>query len=447
MLLLVLFSSAPAKASENSYSLVQCQERALKNNAEMQEAALEIQASRETKAAAFTKYFPSVSAQAVGMVAANPVLKIPTQGGNLPVYDGNPANLATATQFAYMPAGTISAAGHATVLALAAVQPLYVGGRVRNGNRLAEVGEQVAEQKAVLSRREVLAQTEEKYWRLVTLAEKLRTLEAYERLLSELDKQVTDGLAAGLLTLNDQLKVRLKRAEASVDRQRLEDGLRLSARDLRHHIGLPPGEQITLAEGLAAPTDPEALKRGREGAIARRPEILLLESGVKAERLQAAMKRGEMLPTASVGAGVYRADVEGMPGATNALVFGVLNVPLSDIWTASHELASQRAKENIARKKLADTQELLALQIEKAWCDLFTAWRGAQVSESSVEQADVNLKEETDRHANGLVSFSDLLEAQVLHQQALDRRIDSRSDYWLKRSGFLRAVAWEETRQ
>jgi len=146
------------------------------------------------------------------------------------------------------------------------------------------------------------------------------------------------------------------------------------------------------------------------------------------------MKRGEMLPTASVGAGVYRADIEGMPGVTNALVFGVLSVPLSDIWTASHEVASQRAKENIARKKLADTQDLLALQIEKAWSDLFTAWQSAQVSESSVEQADVNLKEERDRHANGLVSFSDLLGAQVLRQQALDRRIDSRSDYWLKRS-------------
>ncbi len=432
--LLVLFSSAPANASESSYSLAQCQELALRNNAEIQEAALEIQASHETKAAAFTKYFPNVSAQAVGMVAANPVLKIQTPGGNLPVYDGNPANLATATQLAYMPAGSINLAGRATVLSLAAVQPVYVGGRVRNGNRLAEVGEKVAEQKAVLSRREVQAQTEEKYWRLVTLAEKLNTLEAYERLLAQLDKQVTDGCAAGLLTLNDQLKVRLKRAEASVDRRRLEDGLRLSARDLRHHIGLPAGEQISLTDGLAAPADPGALKRGEEGAIARRPEILLLQSGVQAEHLQAAMKRGEMLPTASVGAGVYRADIEGMPGVTNALVFGVLSVPLSDIWTASHEVASQRAKENIARKKLADTQDLLALQIEKAWSDLFTAWQSAQVSESSVEQADVNLKEERDRHANGLVSFSDLLGAQVLRQQALDRRIDSRSDYWLKRS-------------
>jgi outer membrane protein len=324
------------------------------------------------------------------------------------------------------------------------VQPVYVGGRLRNGNRLAELGEKVAEQKAVLSRRDVKARTEEKYWRLVTLAEKLHTLEAYERLLAELDRQATDGVTAGLLTRNDQLKVALKRAEAGVDRRRLEDGLRLSARDLRHHIGLPPADTLLLSDGLPVPLDPVALRGSEPGALDRRPEMHLLESAATAERLQAALKRGEMLPTLSVGAGVYRADIEGMPGTTNALVFGVLSAPLSDIWTASHELAGQRIRESIAQKKLVDTRELLGLEIEKTWSELAAAWQATQVSERAVEQSEVNLTEESDRHTNGLVSFSDLLEAQVLRQQALDRRIDLRGDYWLKRSAYLRAIAQEQ---
>lgn len=439
--LFALLSAAPAHADEKAYSLAECRALALERNAEVQEATLEIEASRETKAAAYTKYFPKVSAMAVGMLAADPLIKIQTQGGNLPVYDGNPANLRTPTQFAYMPSSSMTAGRHATMLSLGAVQPLYVGGRLRNGNRLAEVGERVAEQKAVLSRREVNAQTEEKYWRLVTLQEKLQTLAAYERLLAELEKQATDGVAAGILTRNDQLKVALKRAEVAVDRRRLEDGLRLSARDLRHHVGLPAGETIALADGLPEPVDPGALNRDASGAVDRRPEIRLLESALRAEQLQAKLKRGEMLPMLSLGAGVYRADVEGMPGATNALVFGMLSLPLSDIWTASHELASHRAKESIAQKKLLDTQELLGLQIEKAWSDLVTAWHATQVSESALAQAEVNLVEETDRHTSGLVSFSGLLEAQVLRQQALDRRIDLRSEYWLKRSAYLRAIA------
>lgn len=441
--LLVLVVPSPAQAEPPAYSLAQCRQLALANNAEVQEANLEIQASQATKAAAYTKYFPQVSATAIGMLAVNPLAKIQTSGGNLPVYDGNSANLASASEFAYLPSGSMALAGHATVFWVGAVQPIYLGGRIRDGNRLAEVGERVARDKAVLSRRDVEAQTEEKYWRLVTLQEKLQTLAAYERLLEELQKQATDGVTAGLLTRNDQLKVALKRAEVAVDRRRLEDGLRLSARDLRHHVGLPPEDSIRLSDGLPEPVDPGSLKPSESDAIARRPEIHLLESAVRAERLQAALKRGEMLPSLSAGAGVYRADIAGMVGSTNALVFGMLSVPLSELWTASHELASLRAKEEIAQRKLLDTQGLLALQIEKAWSDLVSAWQAAQVSEGAVEQAEVNLTEERDRHTSGLVSFSDLLEAEVLRQQALDRRIDLRSEYWLKRSAYLRSIARE----
>ena len=440
-LVIGLLAVAPAHATEASYSLARCRELAVKQNATLREAALDIESACETKASAYTKYFPNVSATAFGMLAADPLLQIKSSGGNLPVYDGNPANLATATQFAYMPPTTIKALNHGTTLALGAAQTVFAGGRVVNGNRLAEVAVTAAEEKATLARRDVLVDTDEKYWRVVTLEEKLRTLDAYERLLAELDKQVTDAVNSGILTKNNQLKVRLKRAEATVDRQRLEDGIRLSTRDLRHHIGLPEGDAIVLSDTLAEPIDPSPLKQAATDAIARRPETHLLESLVRAEGLQASIKRGTMLPTLAVGANLFRIDFEGMPGATNALVFGVLTVPLTDIWTGAHDVAGQRAKENIARTKLADTRELLALQIDKAWSDVMTAWQAAQVSERAVEQADVNLQEETDRHSNGLIPFSDLLDAQVLRQLTLDKRIETRGDFWVKRSVYLRAIA------
>jgi outer membrane protein TolC/preprotein translocase subunit SecF len=442
-LLLMFLSGTPTLAAEGAYTLAQCQDLALQNNAQIQESKLEIEAAQETREATYTKYYPQVSAAAAGVLAAKPLAEIHTSSGNLPVYDGNAANLATATQYAYLPSSTISMAEHATVFSLMAVQPLYMGGRVRNGNRLAEVGVRVANDKAVLARRDALAQTEEKYWRLITLAEKLRTLEAYEKLLESLQKQVDDGLAAGLLTRNDQLKVTLKRSEAAVDRRRLESGLRLSARDLRRHIGLPEGDSIALADGLNVPVDPTPLAEERQGAASKRPELHLLDNALRAEQLQTALKRGEMLPSLSLGAGVFRADVSGMSGSTNALIFGLLNVPLSELWEGKHATASQHRRELIAEKKLADTRELVNLEIDKTWSDLVVAWNAAQVSGEAIAQADVNLKEESDRYSGGLITFSDVLEAQVLRQQAVDHQVDARGDYWLKRSAYLRAVARE----
>jgi multidrug efflux pump subunit AcrB/outer membrane protein TolC len=441
---LALTLTLPARAQESPLTLARAQELALHNNARTQQSEMELEASRETKKSVYTKYFPQVSASATALLAAKPLVKMNMSGGNLPVYDGNPANLASATQFAYMPPSSMEFAEHATVLSLSAVQPVYAGGRIRNGNRLADLGVQIAKDKSVLSRRDVVAQTEEKYWRLVTLSEKLNTITAYETMLEALDRQVKDGVAGGLLTRNDHLKVSLKRSEARADHHRLENGLHLATRDLRQHVGLHDGDNIALADGLAAPVDPTPLAREKDGATARRPELRLLDGALQAERLQTDLKRGEMLPSVAVGAALCRLDVSGMPGMTNALVFGTVSVPLSEIWGTSHATASQRHREAMAARKLEDTRELIGLEINKTWIDLQSAWDAANVAEEAVAQADVNLKEESDRYANGLVAFSDLLEAQVLRQQTLDHRLDARSEYWLKRSAYLRAVGSQE---
>ena len=71
------------------------------------------------------------------------------------------------------------------------------------------------------------------------------------------------------------------------------------------------------------------------------------------------------------------------------------------------------------------------------------AWRESEVADLAVEQAEVNIKEETDKHTNGLVTLSDVLDAQVSQRGALDRRTDARSDYWLKRFAYLRAAGRE----
>jgi len=243
------------------------------------------------------------------------------------------------------------------------------------------------------------------------------------------------------VTGNDQLKVRLKQAEAGVDRRRLESGIRLAARDLRRHIGLPPGDAIALVPALPAPSDPVSLCQGESDAVDRRVEVRLLANAVRAEELQLALKRGETRPTVAIGGSVFRLDVHGIPRLTDGLVFGQVSVPISGLWEGRHHMASQSQRVSIARSRLASTRELLALGIAKNWTDLQVAWDAYLVTGKAIEQADTNVREVSDRHANGMVPFSDLLEAQVLKQQAEERRIDAVVEYWLMRSAYLRSIA------
>ena len=164
------------------------------------------------------------------------------------------------------------------------------------------------------------------------LNEKKKTIEAYQTLLGALETQVADAVRNGLTTQNDLLKVSLKRHETEVNRMRLEQGIELASRDLRRHIGLPEERGVAPTDPLREPEDPAQLRELKQGAAERRLEIGLLHRAVQAEQLQKSMKQGEMLPSVSVGGSLMHMRVAGMDSASNAILFGVVNVPLSGIW-------------------------------------------------------------------------------------------------------------------
>jgi outer membrane protein len=440
---LIVLPATSARAQDAPLTLSRSQELARKNNTDLRQSQLEIEAAEQTRKATFTHYFPQVFATGALMLARDPFARINTQAGSLPVYDGNPMNLLTATQFAYMPASSMGTGNRMSFLSLNAMQPLFAGGRIYTGNRLAALGVEAARTQAAMKQRDTGDETQEKYWRIVTLQEKVRTLAAYDALLASLQKQVDDAVASGLTTQNDQLKVKLQRSQISIDSERLQSGIKLASRDLRRHLGLPDADAVELVDSLPPSHDPTPLRNREKESDNQRPELQLLQHAARAEELKVDMVRGEMLPTVTVGASLYRMDLEGMPVMNNAIAFGVINVPLSAVWTGVHETRAQQRRAEIAHQRLIATRKLIGLDVTRSWDELWTAWQVTKLSALALQQADVNLKEVTDRHTSGLVTFSDVLEAQALRQQALDKQIDSRSDYQLKRAAYLKAIGQE----
>jgi outer membrane protein TolC len=439
-LLMLALLAAPASAQETPLTLEQCRSLTLRQNAEIRSSDLSVVEAEATARAARTKYSPEISAGATALTAATSFVKIGSHGGNLPVFDGSTRTALTAS----LPSGSTAMARHGYVGFLTAAQPLYAGGRITNGNRLASLGIEVARENGLIARRDALALTEEKYWRVVDLSEKQQTLEAYDALLKALEAQARDAVDAGLATRNDLLKVTVQRKKVDVDRMRLQSGIRLSARDLRRHIGLMEGDTISLADTLATPSDPTLLKETGEAGLARRPEMRQLERAVRAERLQTALKRGEMLPTASIGALALRYEFSGLPPVSNVAVLGSVTIPISARREVAQGIAAQRAREQIAENRVDSSRHLIALEIEKRWDDLHVAWRAAEVADAAIDQSELNLREERDRYAAGLSTLSDLLEAEVLLHQAHDQRIDARRDYWLARAAYLRAIGRDD---
>jgi outer membrane protein TolC len=430
---------ANAQTPVRTLSLDSCKSLAIENNKKIKDAGFEVKNSLEEKKIAFTNYFPKVSAMALAMRSSDYLIKGTTPSMNLPVYDGNLANLAAATQFAYVPSIAINAMDYLNMANVTLMQPVFAGGRIVNGNKLAKVGYDINQQKQRMTTTEVLVKTENLYWSTIQLQKKLSTLTAYEAMLNQLLTDVKRSVVAGLVQRSDLLKVQLKLNDLKVNRLKLEDGINLSKRALCQQIGITFVPSLQLEFPSIDNDLPQKYYVETQDAVSNRNEYQLLDKAVMAEKLQKKMAIGENLPQVSLGAVGYTSDVMHTT-STNAMAFVAVSVPISDWWSGSHKIKEAQNKINQAQTKLSETAELLGLQIEQAKDEMNETFLEISSAQSSIDQAKENLKVVTDNYKAGESSMSDLLEAQALYQDALNQYSDAICNYKIKIANYLQAT-------
>ncbi|MBP1640733.1 MAG: acriflavin resistance protein [Bacteroidetes bacterium] len=428
LLLLLAFSTMQLNAQTKMMSLNECKQLALQNNSKVKNAGLELQSSKESCAAAYTKYFPQISASGTYVKFNESMIKMNVPSANLPVYNGDITTLASATQYAYFPGMSLSLLDKATIGSITLTQPVFVGGRIVNGNKLAKLGEEVSASQVVLSKSEVLQKTEEQYWQIVSLKEKMKTLRALQTMLDSTYKQVNDAFRAGLINRNDVLKVTLKRSDTKISELQLANGIKLASMAMCQYIGVPYDSTLSFGEEVSLYQTPEQVYEDSKQAVSNREEYKLLGKNVRAEELQSKMKLGEYLPEVGVGVGGLYQNVMDQK-MTRAMVFATVKVPISDWWEASHTLKARKYKEQIARNESKNNTELLTLQIEKVWNELTESYKQIAVAAESIGQVEENLKINRDNFSAGMINITDLLEAQTLLQQAKNQLTDSQTAY------------------
>ncbi len=427
---------------QKTMTLEESKSLALKNNKTLQNSALEKEAAELVRKNAFTNYFPKVSLNAFGMYAIDPLIRYSMPGGNLPVYDGNPANLQTATQFAYSPGMELNMLQKSAVGMVSVAQPLFVGGKLINGNKLAKLNVEAKEQQQQLSEKEILLKTEQQYWQLIALQEKQKTLEKYEALLSDIRKQVDDAYKSGLVIKNDLLKVQIKQSELEADKNKLVNGKKLATMQFCQTIGIPFDSMLVFQQPIDLSKSPLAYYTEHSESIATRTEYQLLEKSVEAARLQTKMKTGDYLPTVSLGLTGYHFNTlqKGQEGVNNGLAFVTVSIPVSDWWGGTYMIKEQKIKQQVAENTLEDTKGLLNLQMEKAWVDVNEAWKKISIMKETAIQAEENLKLSQTGYTSGVVTLSDVLEAQALVTQTADNLVEAETQYQLAVTTYLQVT-------
>ncbi len=409
------------------YTLEECISGVLDNNLTLRNADNQIAMSEQQSKEAYTKYFPTVSATGGGFVANRGLIEMSMAGMEM------------------------SMAKDGLVAGVTAMQPLFAGGQIVNGNKLAKVGVDVAKLQRRLSQNEIVLQTEQYYWQMVSLKEKLHTLDQLERQLDRMQQDAQNAVEAGVRNRNDLLQVQLRRNEVCTSKIQVANALTVTGDLLAQMMGLPPGtvdvagrfamgsDAGSRIEEYPMPESPQQYYQSEETCLALTCEYQLLNRQIDAERLQYRMAVGKNLPSVAVGGGYMYNNV--MDKSQNRFV-GMLtvSVPVSSWWGGSHNMKRQKIQVANAENDKRNQSEMLVIRMRKAWHDMNDAYRQIFIARESIVQSEENLRLNTDYYEAGTASISDLLDAQTLFQQSRDKYVESLADYEVKKREYLQTT-------
>ncbi|MDR0507720.1 MAG: TolC family protein [Dysgonamonadaceae bacterium] len=404
--------------SQNVLTLEQCREMALKNNAEIKNVALSVKAAEEQKKEAFTKFFPSVSGTATGVVFDKPLMTTEVETGY-----PEPNNKAQVDMIQNNIVGGVMA-----------TQPIFAGGQIVNGNRLAKAGVEISKLQREISENEVLLTTEKYFWQLISLKEKMKTIENSEIMLNRILSDVKVAVDAGLTTRNDLLRVELELNKLQSGKFKAENGLQILKTAFAQHIGLE-NDNFDIEMPDINLHDFENLS-GFNGDVENRPEYRLLEKSVDIAKLQVKMETGKHLPTVAIGAGYnwVRMDA-GQQTKTDknfGMALAIISLPISDWWGSSYAIKRKKLELQKAENTRNEKVDLLRLQMQKIRNELNEAYQQIALAKKSIQSAEENLKISEDNYNARIMILSDLLEAQNLVQQAQDQYAESIAAYFVK---------------
>jgi outer membrane protein TolC len=404
--------------SQEILTLQQCRELALQNNMQMQNAVLSVEAARQSKKEAFTNYFPSVSGMGAGVILSEPLMTTTVETGAPAPNDKV----------------SVEMIKNNLVAGVTLTQPVFAGGQIVNGNRLAQAGMEASALQRQMTENETLLATERYFWQLVSLKEKIVTIENSEALLDRVYRDVSIAVEAGLTIRNDLLRVELERNRLESGKSKALNGLNILKAALAQHIGLESEdfdvETPDFDDNIVLPVG------GNNYSLLHRPEYKLLEKSVDIARLQRDMEIGKRLPTVAVGAGYNWTKMDWKRQTESnknfGMAFATVSVPLTDWWGGSHAIKKKKLELQQAENTRQDKSGLLLLQMKQIRNELTEAYQQLLIAKKSISVARENVRTGEDSYKNGLSILSDLLDAQNLLQQSRDQYTEAVTEYFIK---------------
>ena len=463
--LLLLLGATLSSYAQQVLTLDSCRALALANNKELRISQEKVNAAHYEKKAAFTNYLPKIDLtggymrtqkeisllsdaqkQSIGnmgtnlgnqlqqgmqsaefqaamkqLAAANPGLAAGLQG----LLPGAVAGLTDG----------LNAVGNMTMGAATLTQPLFMGGKIIAYNKITKYAERLAESQHATGMQDLILQTDQIYWQIISLVNKKKLAENFLELVQKLDSDVDKMIKEGVATKADGLSVKVKVNEAEMMLTQVDNGLNLSKMLLCQLCGLPLETDFQLADESMKdlPLPNTYTEANVSTALSNREELKSLELASEIYRQKVNVVRADFLPSVALTANYLVTNPSLVNGFENKFrgmwAAGiVVKIPVFHWGEGIYKVKAAKAEANIARYKLEDIKEKVELQVTQNSYKVNESTKKLALAEKNMEKAEENLRYANLGFKEGVIPTSNVLEAQTAWFSAQAGKIDAQID-------------------
>ena len=329
-------------------------------------------------------------------------------------------------------------------------QPIYMGGAITAANRMAKIGEKLADNSIESKRQATLFETDQAYWTVVSLSQKQKLVDSYLQLLVKLQDDIKKMIEQGVATRADGLKVAVKVNEAEMTKQKVDDGLALARMllcqlcgiDLRKDIILEDESNDNIADRYSTVT------ADCDVAFNNRPELKMLRNVVDMSEENTRMVRAAYLPKV-IAMGGYMVSNPCLFNGFERKLSGMFHigmmvqVPVWSWFEGRYRTNATKAATTIAQMELDEAEEKIELQLSQSEFKVREARKRLDMADKNIASAKENLRCADIGFKEGVMSTTDVMAAQTAWVEAQSRKIDAEIDLVLANTALRKAMGMD----
>lgn len=487
LLILALTTLATSAQAQQTLTLDSCRAMALRNNKTLSASRLQLDMARYNKKAAKTKYLPHISAlggyeltsREISLLSKDQKSALANAGTNTTgaLHNDIAGALTSLAQqgiltpeqasnlggmFGQVGSKIGEAVNHVGqnivdafrtdtrqmyALSVMLTQPIYMGGAIIAANRMADIGEEMAQNNIEASTQNTLHSIDQAYWTVVSVHHKKQLAESYLAVVKKLDDDVSKMIHEGVATRADGLKVDVKVNEAEMSLTQAENGLALAKMLLCQLCGMDVDSDITLADENAdnLVSQSDDTQADRAVAMGNRPELKLLQNSADMSRQATKLVRAAYLPQVLLTGGyvatnpnVFNGFERKLSGMWNVGV--MVRVPLWNWMEGTYKVRASRIATTIVELERDDIREKIDLQVSQSQFKVKEANRRLAMATKNVENAEENLRCANLGFKEGVIPTTDVMAAQTAWVQAQSQKIDAEVDVKMSQVNLKKAL-------